>query len=764
MKKTVLALYTLLIVCMAAATIIEKMYGTDYVTASIYGSWWFMALWASLAVSSLVFLVCRKVHKRPSVLLLHLAFVGILIGAFVTYLTSQRGTIHLRMDSTEGAPKGISSFVSNEGTSQPLPFALKLTDFQVVNYPGTDAPMDYVSTVATVPTTVPNGFAVGQIAPVPEASASGIYSISMNNIADIQGYRFYQSSYDEDLQGSHMLVYYDPYGIAITYTSYALLLISILAISFQKLRRRMLIALLLAVFAQPSSLFATVPEVSTSGKYSLSHDLCDIAVLYNGRICPLNTAATDFVQKLSGKSSWEGLSADEIFVGWMIYYDEWERKPIIKVKSGKVQSIIGISDSWASLRDFYTQSNEYKLQPYLNDGSLSASDRKAIREADEKVCIVSMFYAGEFTRIFPLQTSSAQTSSPQIHWYSPGSTDLPKDIPEKEFQFIKHSMDYLVEAILAGDNDRAETLIAKLKNYQSAHAPIPQTLAIERFYNKLLSQRMPVFIFLTLSLLLCIASFITPNHHHPQRFRRWSQNRIARYALRIAHYALPTAIFLYLTLSITLRWIVSGHVPLSNGFETMQFMAWLVITMTLLSSITHYSLRITHLSTLGPLVSSFAMLVSVLACGSPQLTPLMPVLQSPLLAIHVLMVMIAYSLFAILTLISLQALCQSKAQIKNHTSYIKNHKYLLFPAVALLTIGIFTGAVWANVSWGRYWGWDPKETWALITLMIYAIPLHKSLFTTNVRAYHIYMIFAFLAVIITYFGVNFFLSGMHSYA
>ncbi len=756
---------------MAAATVIEKIYGTDYVTASIYGSWWFIALWASLAVSSLVFLVCRKVHKRPSVFLLHLAFAGILLGAFVTYLTAQRGTIHLRIASPESNSDGVSSFIGNDGKTIPLPFAIKLTDFQIINYPGTDAPMDYVSTICPIQRPYPNpphkgGLNNNSSANGKTASKTNVLSplvgesegvggkhpVSMNNIADIQGYRFYQSSYDEDMQGSHMLVSYDPYGIAITYTSYALLLISILAISFQKLRRRTLPILLLAAFSQPSSLFAQQNHTSYLKNHkSLSHDLCGIAVLYNGRICPLNTAATDFVQKLSGKSSWEGLSADEIFVGWMIYYDEWERKPIIKVKSSKVQAIIGISSSWATLRDFYTQSNEYKLQPYLNDGTLSASDRKAIREADEKVRIVSMFYAGEFTRIFPLNERDG-------HWYSPGSTQLPKDVPEKEFQFIKHSMDYLVEAILAGDNDRAQTLIAKIKNYQTAHAPIPQTLAVERFYNKLVAQRMPVMIFLTLSLLFCIASLITTNSHRSQRFYRWSQT------------TLSTAIFLYLTLSILLRWIVCGHVPLSNGFETMQFMAWVVIMITLLGNIFHYSFFTTHFSAIGPLVSSFAMLVSMLAYGTPQLTPLMPVLQSPLLAIHVMVVMIAYSLFAILALISLQALFMSKSKCQHlppserGSGRVCHGQSLLFPAVALLTIGIFTGAVWANVSWGRYWGWDPKETWALITLMIYAVPLHKSLFTTNARAYHIYMILAFLAVIITYFGVNFFLSGMHSYA
>ncbi len=724
-KKTIICLYTTLILCMGTATILERFYGATFTATYIYGSWWFVALWALLAACSLVMLLRKR--PSPSIMMLHLSFVGILAGAFVTYLTAKRGTIHLRMDEES------RQYINQETkTAEALPITLTLTDFVIVNYPGTDAPMDYVSTV--------------KVSSMGNMADSATLTISMNRIGSTNGYRLYQSSYDEDEQGTHLLVTHDPYGIALTYASYALLLVSLIAVCIKRIKRRTL-ALTIMCALPVSGTLAGTPTLSPD----IAHDLGTVAVLYNNRICPLNTAATDFVQKLAGKPTWQGLSADEIFLGWMIYYDDWEQQPIIKVKSQEVQKMLGIHDSWASLRHFYTARNEYKLQTYLNDGTLPASTRKAVLEADEKVRIISMFYAGEFLRMFPLNSN----------WYAPGSTELPKDTPEKEFLFIKRVMDQVTQATLTGDEVKASTLIAKIRNYQQAHAPIPSTLQVEVFYNKMLAQRTPIMVFVALSLVLCVASFV-----------RSSQGR----AMHILQLALQALLLLYTTMLLALRWMVSGHVPLSNGFETMQFMAWATILITLLMQ-----RRVPPLRPIGVVVSSFALLVSTIACGSPQLTPLMPVLQSPLMSLHVMMVMLAYSLFAIQTFLSLQALCTKKAS---------SSPVLLFPAVCFLTIGIFLGAVWANISWGRYWGWDPKETWALITLMVYAVPLHKSFFPHSAseasrqqvaeatnhrvsvasrqqtvgRAFHIYMLLAFLTVAMTYFGVNYLLGGMHSYA
>ena len=220
------------------------------------------------------------------------------------------------------------------------------------------------------------------------------------------------------------------------------------------------------------------------------------------------------------------------------------------------------------------------------------------------------------------------------------------------------------------------------------------------------------------------------------------------------------ALLAFLTVIFVLRWIISGHIPMSNGYETMLFMALVTLLISVLTMC-----RIPIIQAFGPVVASFCMLVATLASGSPQITSLMPVLQSPLLSIHVAMVMIAYALLAMITLLAFHGLYLARSRkfdkLERTTAL---SQLLLYPAIVTLCIGIFVGAVWANVSWGTYWSWDPKETWALITLMIYAIPLHRSFMPSSPSRYHLYILLAFLTVLMTYFGVNYFLSGMHSYA
>ena len=222
-------------------------------------------------------------------------------------------------------------------------------------------------------------------------------------------------------------------------------------------------------------------------------------------------------------------------------------------------------------------------------------------------------------------------------------------------------------------------------------------------------------------------------------------------------------LFLYLSLRLGIRWFISGHLPLSNGFETMQFMAWVTALATFFIFL-YFRLALPF----GYLICGFTLLVAMMGESSPQITNLMPVLQSPLLSIHVMVIMLAYTLLFLIMLNGLTGLLIGLSNRSTEkTVFLQNISHLmLYPAVFLLVTGIFIGAVWANVSWGRYWGWDPKEVWALITFLIYALPFHtislswfrKPLF------FHSYMVLAFISVIITCFGVNFFLGGMHSYA
>ena len=748
LKKIIIPLYTLLIVCMGVATIVEKMHGKDYAGELIYGSWWFVSLWGVLAIVGMTFLVRMKVHKKMPVFLLHFSFVVMLAGALITHLTSQEGTVHLRMD------KDVTSFIDKDSQVCKLPFKMQLRDFEIQTYPGTDATMDYRCTID-----------IGQ------DGKTERMIVSMNNIGKASGYRFYQSSYDDDGQGTHLLVAHDPYGIAVTYVGYLMLFVSLLWTVFSRHTRirqlyrmatRPLVFALVFVFVQSAHGQTPTPVSS-----EIAHELGKVAILYNGRICPINTAATDFVSKISGKPSWNGYSADEIFTGWMIFYTEWEQQKIIRIKSAEVQHILGIEEQWASVRDFYTLKGEYKLRGKSNDSNLSDATRKAIREADEKMQVISMFYSNEMLRMFPLESPKRlnDQSPKQLTWHAPGSTELPLGTSEREFQFINHAMDHLVQVILADDVSGAKQIIAKIRLYQEEKVgealPSKMMMGIEVFYNKLLSARWVTFLCLTLSLLFCILLLSEKGGR----------------VVRLLDTLYIIALLSFLTVIFALRWIISGHIPMSNGYETMMFMA-------LLSSSLSLSLyRIPILQAFGPVVASFCMLVATLASGSPQITNLMPVLQSPLLSIHVAMVMIAYALLAMITLLAIQGLylvyrSKSSSSSSLHRTTALS-QLLLYPAIVTLCIGIFVGAVWANVSWGTYWSWDPKETWALITLMIYAIPLHRSFMPgTGIQQegeslssslssslkYHLFVLLAFLTVLMTYFGVNYFLSGMHSYA
>lgn len=773
-RWAVLSLISLLIVCMAIATIIERVEGKTFVQDTIYGSWWFITLWALLTVAGLALLLKAKVHRRLAVFLLHVSFVVILAGALVTHLTAESGTVHLRIDDA------VSAFTDDDGHNQPLPFSLRLTDFDIVCYPGTDAVMDYRSTITV-------GSVVGGSALLEESGGTAM-TISMNNIGKTGGYRFYQSSYDSDGKGTVLLVAHDPYGIAITYVGYVMLFLCLLWTLFSRHTRirqlyrtavkpcrptrsdagvgrnaitsKPLVALLLLCLSVPAANASVITPVSED----VAHDFGKVVVNWGGRLCPVNTAATEFVTKLCGKPSWNGYSADEIFMGWMIYYTEWERQPIIKVKGAEVQKVLGITGRWASVRDFYTKENTYKLRDMLTDTRLPEATRKAVREADEKIQVVTMFYNSEMLRIFPLATQTGRVGEGQLSWHTPGSTDLPLGTPEAEFQFVNHAMDHLVKHILVNDIAGAKEVIAKIKLYQREKAgsvmPSAAMVSTEVWYNTMLSARWVVFLFLTLSIVLCIVLLSGRWHAFSHR----------------AGTIMVVALLAYLTVMLALRWIISGHIPMSNGYETMLFMSWITVVITIATM-----RRIEVMMAFGPLVSSFCLLVSILAVGSPQITQLMPVLQSPLLSLHVAMVMVAYALLAIITLIGIRGLLLVRqgdvAELARITAL---SQLLLYPAVTMLSLGIFIGAVWANVSWGTYWSWDPKETWALITLMIYAVPLHRSFMPNHVSQgqsmsgcsrgevspvfYHTYIVLAFLTVLMTYFGVNYFLTGMHSYA
>lgn len=736
LKNLILVVATAIILILITATIVESSKGTAFVRQHIYTSAWFVVLWAALVVAAAVYIVLRKNKSNvsTSVLLVHASFLVILLGAFTSWNMAESGTIHLRQNET------TSTMKDEEGKTKELGFEVSLKNFNVVNYPGTDAPMDYVTTLT--------------------ANTQEI-KVSMNNIGSFNGYRFIQSGYDSDMQGTTLGVYHDPWGIGITYTGYALLFISLIAtMASKKTRMRHLyrkalslqgakawaVTALLAV-----SSFATSANAQEMVKIDgdIADDFGKICVLYNSRITPINTVATSFVTKLCGKPTWDGLSSNQVFAGWIFDVPYWETVKMIEIKEKKAQELLGINGKWASFDDFWDSYNNYKLDAPLKKAYKDGDTKlqKQLRDADEKFNIIRMLYGGEMLKMFPYAGKQGH-----MQWFAPGQPLGNLKLDEKELVFIKKSMDYLAESIITGDKARAEEIAKKIYSYQHVRgkAVVPTKFRIytETFYNKTNAQRLPVMLYLTLSLLLAIVSTLSLNNGKQKKTRLVSS-------------VLTWVMLIHTTLLLALRWYVSGHLPMSNGYETMQFMAWATLIVTLVMQ-----KRFLPVKQFGPLLSSFALLVAMITDGNPQITQLMPVLQSPLLSVHVMVIMFSYALFGLTALIGLQGLiAHHRKQEEKEQQLAALSQFLLYPAVALIAIGIFIGAIWANVSWGRYWSWDSKETWALITMLIYSAPLHADIkWLRKAQHMHIYMLLAFLSVLMTYFGVNYFLSGMHSYA
>lgn len=746
LKNWILVLATAIILILITATIVESSKGTAFVRQHIYTSVWFVALWAILAIVATVYIILRKTHISASVLLVHASFLVILIGAFISWNLAESGTLHLRQGET------TSTMKDEKGGRKELGFEVSLKHFNVVNYPGTDAPMDYVTTL----TAKTQGSAESK-----DSDNTQEIKVSMNNIGSYHGYRFIQSGYDSDMQGTTLGIYYDPWGIGITYVGYALLFVSLIitmfskktrirhlyhkALSLQGAKARAVTMSLAIVAFMPSAQAQEMVKIDGD----IANDFGKICVLYNSRITPINTVATGFVTKLCGKPTWNGLSSNQVFAGWIFDVPYWETVKMIEIKEKKAQELLGINGKWASFADFWDSYNNYKLDAPLKSAYKNGDTKlqKQLRDADEKFNIIRMLYGGEMLKMFPYTNKQGH-----IQWFAPGQPLGNLKLDEQELVFIKRSMDYLAESIIMGDKGRAEEITKKIYSYQHVRgkAVVPTKFRIytEIGYNTINTQHWPIMLYLALSLLLAIVSTVSLNDKKLKKAHRVSS-------------VLAWVMLIHTTVLLALRWYVSGHLPMSNGYETMQFMAWATLIVTLVMQ-----KRFLPIKQFGPLLSAFALLVAMITDGNPQITQLMPVLQSPLLSVHVMVIMFSYALFGLMALIGLQGLiAHHRKQAEKEKQLAALSQFLLYPAVALIAIGIFIGAIWANVSWGRYWSWDSKETWALITMLIYSAPLHAGIkWLRKAQHMHIYMLLAFLSVLMTYFGVNYFLSGMHSYA
>lgn len=745
LKRTAFSLLGILLLILTIATILEKIYDTDFVNEYIYSSVPFVILWGVTAITSLLYIIKSKLHRQPVIFLLHLSLLFILAGAFTTWIYGEQGTMRVRQGEQQ------TSFTDSKGISHQLPFSITLNQFEIIYYKGTLAPMDFISHISVADKDC-------------HRQIQG--KVSMNHIFSYQHYRFYQSGYSEDNEGSVFSVSHDPYGIGITYAGYTLLLLSTVFFFFSPqsrfrqllksplLHRSLTVILLLFAFSLNSNfLKANSPSPKVLPREVAEH-FGDLYILYNNRICPLQTFARDFTIKLYGSSSYKGLTPEEVLTGWLFYYDSWKNEPIIRIKSNEARKLLEIEGNYARLKDYISTINEYKLEKMMNHirSGEQVTDKRGIEEADEKFNIINLVCTGAMMKIFPCRNIAGKT----LEWYSQ-SDQLPQDMDNDKWVFIRKSMSYVNEMIVMKKYNDACLLLEKIKKYQQKECdgllPADNKFKAEKIYNQFDYSKSVAMA------CICIGLICFIYYCHCMA----SQKRTSRKAIIILNILL-WIVFTYLSAAICLRGYVSNHLPLSNGFETMQFMAWCTLLLTFL-----LQRKFAMLLPFGFLLCGLTLMVSMLGESNPQITQLMPVLQSPLLSIHVVVIMIAYSLLAFIMLNGVTAviLHQSQKECKEQIERLQIiSQIILYPAIFLLAIGIFIGAVWANVSWGRYWGWDPKEVWALITMLVYALALHpRSLpWFHRTMFFHVFCITAFITVLITYFGVNFLLGGMHSYA
>lgn len=535
--------------------------------------------------------------------------------------------------------------------------------------------------------------------------------ISMNNIARCEGYRFYQADFDQDRRGCILAVTHDPWGNGVTYAGYLLLALSMLGFFFQKdtaFRRALrrlggVAAALVLLIALPQPASASEKELPAVPK-EVAAQVGDLAVYYKDRVCPLQTLARDYCLKAYGKAHMGPYTAEQVVSSWFFYYDWWRGVPL-KIK---------------------------------------ASEKGTVKE-NEKQSLVMKTASGEAFSIFPIADSTGR-----IEWYNP-TGELPAGLEYDRWVFVRKTLELMKKEAASENWDEVSRLIAGIKKYQQSEAasvlpPVARYKA-EKFYNGISRPMVPFMVSITLGLVLFVL------------FGLWTaKGKRPPIRLQLILAVIAGILVLYLTTVIALRWYASGSRPFAGSYAVMMLMAWVASVAQLL-----LWKRFPLVQPLAFLVSGFTMLMASLSSANPQITHLMPVLQSPLLSIHVLSMMVSYTLFALVMLGGIMGLFMKGEAVMTLRDL---SLVILYPAVFLITFGTFIGAVWANISWGSYWGWDPKETWALITLLIYSIPLHceKLGFLKNPRNFHIYTILAFAAVLVTYFGVNLLLGGMHSYA
>lgn len=660
-----------------------------------------------------------------------------------------------------------------------IPFAIKLNDFQLERYPGSESPSSYASEVTVL-----------------DGDTEMPFRIYMNNVLDYGGFRFYQASYDTDEKGTLLAVNHDVLGTATTYIGYFLLMIGMFFTLFGKSTRFTIISKKLKKLKQITTilLIALFSSLTTSAQAPMQKDsIPSVTELVkaqeiekqhsdlfgrilvqdiDGRIKPINTLASEFLRKIYGKTTFTyktndekiTLDANQVFLAMHVSPGAWQKIPVIKIeaiKGGDFFKPLKITDDgYISFDHLINPEGNYVLSKMAEEAHAKKPaeqnefDKEVIR-VDERFNILFNIFSGNYLNIFP--NSLDETDK----WFS--YTHHFNDFPAEDGIFVQNITRTYFNDIAAHNWAGATDKLSYIDTYQSTLGkhiiPSEERIEAELWYNQMNLNFWLFQTFFTIGLIMLVLALS----------KIFVQKRFINVLWDIL-VLISLISFLIFTGNILLRWYIAQHPPWSNGYEMMVFVAWVLMLCGLMTfRKSDFSLP------LATLFTGSLLFVSYLDWLNPEITNLMPVLKSSFwLKVHVATIVSSYAPLALSAVLGFMALIlmiiRTKSSAYKIDIRIKELTYIneisMTIGLFVLTIGTFLGGVWANESWGRYWAWDPKETWALISIIIYAIVLHlrlvpalKSRFTLNVAS-----VFAFGSIIMTSFGVNYYLTGLHSYA
>lgn len=664
-----------------------------------------------------------------------------------------------------------------------LPFALKLEKFTLSKYPGTNIPSSSESKVLLIDE---------------RKNLKEEHLIYKNNVLDYDGYRFFETSYDDDEKGTILSVNYDYYGTRITYFGYILMAIGSLLILLSKKThfsqldtkikevraKRMGIRMTLLLLLGFTSLGVSQNNIQNA----ISEDHADrfghlLVQTYDGRFSSVHSLATDVIHKISGKDNFSTkekgeMDAMQVFLDMHADPDFWKNQKTIVIREQSLRDILGIPGKYASFNDF-NKDGKYKLEELTQKAfqkkapEQSTFDREIIK-VSERVNIFWMTINGTSLKLFPLQSSS---NNKWVSWndslaFIPITGKLlilNDDLKLKEFNYSNIMQAYLVSTLYAREsNDYTipNRILGYIKSIQRQLTPtelIPSEskIELEVFYNKSNIFDYLKYAYALMGFVLLIVTFI-------ENFKLKPDKKLQT-AIKIGIFFFAGA-FIYQTFGMGLRWYLGGHAPWSNGYEVLLLVAWGSALAGF--SVIHYS-KITLAST--ALLASLLLMIAGHSYYDPQLTNLNPVLKSYWLIIHVAIITIGYGFLALSFMLGLLTIIIHLLKPKNKAdlyslvieelSYI-NEK-LLTIGLFLAAVGTFIGCVWANESWGNYWSWNAKQAWSLLIVLVYGLVLHLK-FIPKMQSYLVFNIasvISFASVIMTFVGVNYyFTKGLHSYA